>query len=62
MVVPSVLLIGYGLDDRGVVVRFPAGAKIFLFSTAFTPVLGPNQLSVQWIPGDLSPRFKAAGA
>lgn len=35
---------GYGLDDRVVVVRFPA-------VTTFRPVLGPNQPSIQWVSG-----------
>jgi hypothetical protein len=28
--------------------------KIFLFSTQFTPVLGPTQPPIQWVPGALS--------
>jgi hypothetical protein len=30
----------------------------FLFSTAFRPALGPTQLSVQCVPGALSPGVK----
>jgi hypothetical protein len=43
----------YGLDDRAIGVRFPAGAKDF--SSVSRPALGPTQPSVQWVPGVLSP-------
>jgi hypothetical protein len=46
-------------------VQFPARAmmRIFLFATAFRPVLGPTQTPIQWVPsvkrpgreGDYSP-------
>jgi hypothetical protein len=36
------IALGYGLDDPGSRVRFPAGLGIFLF-TAFRTVLGPIQ-------------------
>jgi hypothetical protein len=42
---------GYGLDGRGIGYRFPAGARDFLFSTLFRPVLGPIRPPVQWVPG-----------
>jgi hypothetical protein len=42
---------GYGLESR---VRFSAGAKFFLFSTASTPSLGLTQPAVQWVPGLLT--------
>jgi hypothetical protein len=42
----------YGLDDRGFESR--QGLKIFLFTTASRPVLGPTQPPIQWIPGALS--------
>jgi hypothetical protein len=32
--------LGYGLDNRGSRFRFPAGAKIFFFTTASRPALG----------------------
>jgi hypothetical protein len=35
----------YGLDDRGIEVKFPAGAKDFLFLTVFRLTLGSTQLS-----------------
>jgi len=43
------------------VVRFPTGAKIFLFSKTPRPVLVPIQLLVDWILGTLSPRAKRQG-
>jgi hypothetical protein len=36
--------------------------KIFLFSTASRPALGPTQPPIQWVRGPLSPGPKAAGA
>jgi hypothetical protein len=41
---------GYGPDDRG--------SRIFLFSTASIPALGPIQPPIQWVPGALSPEVK----
>jgi hypothetical protein len=46
----------YGLGDRGVGVRVPA------VSMSSTPALGPTQPHIQWVPGGLFPRGKAAGA
>jgi hypothetical protein len=43
---------GYGLDDR---CSNPGIGKIFLFSTAFKPALGPTQPTIQRIPEALSP-------
>jgi hypothetical protein len=34
---------GYGLDDRMIGVRFPAGLGIFIFDTASRTALGPTQ-------------------
>jgi hypothetical protein len=42
---------GYGLDDR---VSIPDTDKIFLFSIASRPVLGPTRPLIQWVPGTLS--------
>jgi hypothetical protein len=50
----------YGLDDRAIGVRFPAGAKDFFpLSSVSRPALGPTQPPVQWVPGVLSPGVKA---
>jgi hypothetical protein len=35
--------------------------KIFLLSTSSIPVLGPNQLSVQWVLEAFSPGVKRPG-
>jgi hypothetical protein len=35
--------------------------KIFLFSTASRPALGPIQPPIQWIPGAISPEIKRQG-
>jgi hypothetical protein len=48
------IALGYGLDDRGSRVRFPAGAGNFLFTTAFGTALGPTRPPIQWVPGPLS--------
>jgi hypothetical protein len=47
----------YGLDERAIGVRSPAGAKDF--SSSSRPALGPTQPPVQWVPGVLSPGVKA---
>jgi hypothetical protein len=44
---------GYGLDCRGVGVRVPSREEIFLLSTSYTPVLGPIQPPIKWVPGAL---------
>jgi hypothetical protein len=44
-----------------VMVRFPAGARIFLFSTTSESTPGPTQPLIQWVPG-LFPRGKATGS
>jgi hypothetical protein len=50
----------YGLDDRAIGVRSPAGAKGFFPLTSVSrPALGPTQPPVQWVPGVLSPGVKA---
>jgi hypothetical protein len=49
----------YGLDDRAIGVRSPAGAKDFPLSSVSRPALGPAQPPVQWVPGVLSPGVKA---
>jgi hypothetical protein len=47
------IALGYGLDDQGCRVRFPAGLGIFFFTTASRTALGPNQSPNKWVPGDL---------
>jgi hypothetical protein len=32
-------------------VRFPAGQEIFVYTTAFRPVLRPTQPHIEWVPG-----------
>jgi hypothetical protein len=49
----------YGLDDRAIGVRSPAGAKDFSFSLCVQTGSGPTQPPVQWVPGVLSPGVKA---
>jgi hypothetical protein len=49
----------YGLDDRAIGVRSPAGAKDFSLSSVSRPALGPSQPPVQWVLGVLSPLVKA---
>jgi hypothetical protein len=48
---------GYGLDDRAIEVRSPAGAKDF--SSILCVQTSPTQPPVQWAPGVLSPGVKA---
>jgi hypothetical protein len=48
----------YGLDDRAIGVRSPAGAEIFPLASVSRPALGPTQPPVQWLPGVLSPGVK----
>jgi hypothetical protein len=39
----------YSFIFKGLGVRFPAGARIFLFACMFRSVLLPNQPLTQWI-------------
>jgi hypothetical protein len=39
----------------------PGRDKLFLLSTSSRPVLGLNQLPIQWVPGALSPGVKRPG-
>jgi hypothetical protein len=48
----------YGLDDRAIGVRSPAGQRIFPLACVSRPALGPTQPPVQWVPGVLSPGVK----
>jgi hypothetical protein len=49
----------YGLDDRVIGVRSPAGKMIFPLSSVSRPALGPTQPPVQWVLGVLSQGVKA---
>jgi hypothetical protein len=51
------IAIGHGLDGRGTI---PGTDKMFLFSVASRPALGPNQLPKQWIQGHFLRRKSAA--
>jgi hypothetical protein len=53
--------LGNGLDDRGSWVRFPAGLRIFLFTTASRTALGPTQPPIQWVAGVHSLEVKRPG-
>jgi hypothetical protein len=59
-IMPTVgIATGYGLDGRG---SIPSRGKIFLFSTASRPALGPIQPPIQWVQGTLSAGVKRPGA
>jgi hypothetical protein len=49
----------YGLDDRAIGVRFPAGQRVFPLAFVSRSALGPTQPPVQYVPGVLSPGGKA---
>jgi hypothetical protein len=48
----------YGLDDRAIGVRSPAGAKEFSSILCVQTGSGATQPPVQWVPGVLSPGVK----
>jgi hypothetical protein len=54
------LLYIYKLEDRGIVGGFPAEAREFylLFSKAFKMDLGPKQLSIRRISGNISSKIR----
>jgi hypothetical protein len=52
----------YGLDDRVIGVRSPAGQGIFPLASVSRPALRPTQSPVQWVTRILSPGQSAAGA
>jgi hypothetical protein len=43
--------LGYGLDDRGSRVRFPAGARNFSLHHRVHNGSGATQPPIQWVPG-----------
>jgi hypothetical protein len=53
--------LGYGLEDRGSRVRFPAGAGNFFFTNESRTALGPTQPPIKWVPGALSLGLKRQG-
>jgi hypothetical protein len=55
------IALGYGLDDRGSRVGFPAGTGNFFTTTASRTALGPTQPPIQWISGALSLGIKRPG-
>jgi hypothetical protein len=48
----------YGLDDRAIGVRSPAGIKDFSSILCVQTGSGAHQPPVQWLPGVLSPGVK----
>jgi hypothetical protein len=48
----------YGLDDRAIEVRSPAGERIFPVTSVSRPALASTQPPAQWVPGVLSPGLK----
>jgi hypothetical protein len=53
----------YGLLIKLMYLRFDSrrGLRIFLFTTASSPALGPIQAPIQWVPGALSLGIKWPG-
>jgi hypothetical protein len=49
------------VDNRGFVVRFPAGEDIFLVSVVLSPAVGPTQPLIHWVPQALSSGLKQLG-
>jgi hypothetical protein len=49
------IAIDYGHDGRGVGVRVPSGAKIFLLSASSRPILRSTHPPIQWVPEALHP-------
>jgi hypothetical protein len=55
------IALGYGLDDRGYRVRFPAGARNFSLHHRVQNGSGDTQPPIQWVPGALSLGVKRPG-
>jgi hypothetical protein len=52
------IALGYGLDDRGSTVQFPAEAGNFSLTTVSRMALGPAQPPIQCVPGAFSQGIK----
>jgi hypothetical protein len=55
------ITLGYGLDNRGSRVRFPAGAGNFSLHHHVQNGSGTTQPPIQWVPGGLSLGVKRPG-
>jgi hypothetical protein len=55
------IALGYGLDDLGSGIRFPAEAGNSSLLHVSRTALGPNQSLIQWVPGTLSLGVKRLG-
>jgi hypothetical protein len=55
------MALGYGQDDRGSSVRFPARAGNFSLHHRAKMALGPTQPPIHWVPGALSLGVKRPG-
>jgi hypothetical protein len=55
------IALGYGLDDRGSRVRFPAGAGNFSLHHRLQNGSGAHPAPIQWVPGALSLGVKRPG-
>jgi hypothetical protein len=55
------IALGYGMDDRGFRVRFPAEAGNFSLHHRVQNGSGPTQSPIQWVPGALSLGVKRPG-
>jgi hypothetical protein len=55
------IALGYGPDDRGSRVRFPAEAGNFSLHHLVQNGSGPTQPPIQWVPGTLSLGVKRLG-
>jgi hypothetical protein len=53
-------MFNYGLDDRAIEVRSPAGKRIFPLASVSRLTLGPTQPPVQWVSVVISPGGKNA--
>jgi len=47
-----------GLDEQGIMVKFPKGEVVFLFLNMSRRALGPTQPAAEWALGALFPGLK----